>query len=176
MRSLFLTSSALFMLAGGVALAGGPSDPGKTTTVTATVPVLNATSSYGSSAATDHSTAVTANNNTLDFTKTLSDVGNTQLSVTKTDTHLTVVLGTSANVGGVGHVLLISGSGTAGEGERGGTNNGYPSTGNATMTNSVSGGSGIITAQQNAGPASLQQNSVGLGSYVGGTGTGINGF
>ena len=43
---------------------------------------------------------------------------------------------------------------------------------------SVNGGDGINTAMQNTGAASLQQNSVALGSVVSGSsgGTGISGF
>ncbi len=44
------------------------------------------------------------------------------------------------------------------------------------MSFANSGSSGISTVQQNAGTASLQQNSVALGSYVGGGSTGFNGF
>jgi len=62
MRSLLLTSSALFILAGGVALAHtgdgpGPSDPGNTTNVSVPV-VKNAGAALDSSAATTGGTAI----------------------------------------------------------------------------------------------------------------------
>ena len=47
-------------------------------------------------------------------------------------------------------------------------------TGDATM-DEVNGGEGILTAQQNTGVDSLQQNSVALGSVVGGNGSGFSG-
>ena len=47
--------------------------------------------------------------------------------------------------------------------------------GNASMTNSM-GGMGILSAQQNTGAAALQQQSVSLGSMVGGNGGGLAGF
>jgi hypothetical protein len=43
------------------------------------------------------------------------------------------------------------------------------------MTYSM-GGQGILQANQNTGPASVQQNSVALTSTVGGNGGGLSGF
>lgn len=50
----------------------------------------------------------------------------------------------------------------------------FLATGDATMEE-VNGGEGILTAQQNTGVDSLQQNSVALGSIVGGNGSGFSG-
>ncbi|MDR3505966.1 MAG: hypothetical protein P4L52_06950 [Acidocella sp.] len=190
MRSLFLTSSALFLLAGGVALAGSnppPPPPGgggtTTTNTNVWVPVKNATADNGSSAATSGSTAVTANGNTLasnnktDFTKTLTNVGNDYLSITKTFVHQDIKLATSSNEGSVKDIVFVgtSGGGRGGEGEHG-SGGGSVHSGDASITTGISASSGINTLQQNTGNASLQQNSVALGSYVGGNGTGISGF
>ncbi|MBB5371986.1 hypothetical protein [Acidocella aromatica] len=228
MRSLLLTSSALFLLAGGVALASGPGDHGGsgggTTTTNVWVPVKNATADNGSSSATSGSTAVTANGNaldsnnttslpiknasstgsssaattggtaittdgntlnttssgnqgsfnTLDFTKTLTNVGNDYLSVTKTYVHQDIKLATSMNNGEVKDIVFVGTSGGGREGEHG-SGGGMVRSGDASMTTGISASSGINTVQQNTGNASLQQNSVALGSYVTGGSSGFNG-
>lgn len=199
MRSVFLMSTAAFLLTGGLALAGGggmggnggnggmgggSSDPSGGTTNTTTntsIPVVkNAVAADSSAAATTGGTAVNANGNetsdssntSLDVTKTLVSVGSVALSETTTDTHMN--LATSGNSGSVGNIKFSGGGGNEdGWGKSGGA---LVTSGNAAMNFANNSSTGISTVQQNAGTASLQQNSVALGSYVSGGSTGFNGF
>lgn len=121
----------------------------------------NATASGGSAAAANGSTAITAS---------LTDVGNKDLEVTRTDTHFDVTLSRSSVNGSVQPILTV-----APISPNVGAGNYKVETGDASMRY-VNGGNGINTAEQNTGLNSLQQNSVSLGSAVGGSGTGIAGF
>jgi hypothetical protein len=108
----------------------------------------------------------------LSVTKSLNDVGNSALEITRSNTHINVTLAESGNSGSVGGTLYINDPSCGCEDK---SNSGFGAlTGNASMSN-VNGGSGILTAQQNTGVNALQQNSVALGSVVGG-GTGFSGF
>ncbi|MBU6448432.1 MAG: hypothetical protein KGQ26_02285 [Rhodospirillales bacterium] len=193
MRSVFLASSTIFLLAGGLAFAdphGGPGGPGggsSTTTTLTSIPVVgNAGAADGSSAATTGATSVNANdntltsnsNNSLDVTKTLVSVGSVSLSDTKTDTHMNVTFATSGNTGSVSKLTFSGGgSGMQGEdGHHGSSGGALVASGDASMSYANNGVSGINTVEQNTGIGSLQQNSVALGSYVGGGSTGFNGF
>jgi hypothetical protein len=197
MRKLLLASSALFLLSGGIALAqgggggGGSSDPGTTNTTTNTikVPVQNNAASLGagnaSSTGGGDSTASNGNwsHNVVDsgnsssktdlsVTKSLDDVGNSALEITRSNTHINVTLAESGNTGSVGGTLYINDPSSNRDDK---SNSAFGAlTGDASMKN-VNGGSGILTAQQNTGVNALQQNSVALGSVVGG-GTGFSGF
>jgi hypothetical protein len=196
MRKLLLASSALFLLSGGIALAhsgnsgmGGGTTTTNTTTSTTSIPVKDNAASLGagnaSSTGGGASTASNGNwsNNTLDsgnssfqadlsVTKSLNDVGNSALEITRSNTHINVTLAESGNSGSVGGTLYINDpSSDRSDNSRNGVG---PLTGNASMS-SVNGGSGILTAQQNTGVNALQQNSVALGSVVG-SGTGFSGF
>jgi hypothetical protein len=184
MRKLLLASSACFVLVGGLAVA-------RTTTINThlgptitntSIPVKNAGASNGSASATSGGVAVTAklndvanttaSDNTFDSnnpTKTLTNVGNSYLSVERTDTNLRVTYATSSTNGSVHSTLTVTPVTT----EAHNVNNSV-STGNALMFG-ANGGDGINTAQQNTGVQSLQQNSVSLGSQVQG-GTGFSGF
>lgn len=193
MRHLFLASTAAVLLTGGLALA---SPHGGSTTIT-TVPVVgNAGAGLGSSAAASGGTSQNASGNEVasgntttptdknaiagtdsssattggTASNTLVSVGDVSLSSVTTHEHLDVTFASSGNSGTVGS-LTISGGGKEGWGGGGAA----VESGNASISNSVNGSTGITTAQQNAGTASLQQNSVALGSYVG-SGTGFNGF
>jgi hypothetical protein len=194
MRHLFLASTAAVLLTGGLALA---SPHGGSTTVT-TVPVVgNAGAGLGSSAAASGGTSQNASGNQVasgntttptdknaiagtdsssattggTASNTLVSVGDVSLSSTRTNEHLDVTFASSGNSGSVGS-LTISGGGDRESRAGGGA---AVMSGDASISNSVNGSTGIVTAQQNAGTASLQQNSVALGSYVG-SGTGFNGF
>jgi hypothetical protein len=192
MRKLLLASSAVFLLTGGMALANGH---GGTTNTTAVVPVQNATSAgLGNSSATTGGSATTASNNGGNTTKsnnggnttasndggntiasdntlnteltTLKNSDNLDLESTRTDTTVTV-LATSVNDGSVsGTTLTIGSSGSDGY-KHEGSGGGGLSTGDANMDH-VNTGMGILTAQQNTAPSSLQQSSVALGSEVNG--------
>jgi hypothetical protein len=198
MRKLLLASSALFILSGGIALAhngggSGPSAPGNTTTNTTTttvkVPVENNAASLGAGNASStgggdstasngnwsHNTVASGNTSleaSLSSTKDLNDVGNTDLAITRSDTRINVTLAESGNTGSVGGTLYINDPSNSHD--KSGSGYGGALTGDASMR-SVNGGSGILTAQQNTGVNALQQNSVALGSVVGG-GTGFSGF
>ena len=200
MRKLLLASSALFLLSGGIALAhnsnggmgsGGPTGTTTTNTTTNTtnIPVKDNAASLGagnaSSTGGGASTASNGNqsNNTVDsgnssleadlsVTKSLNDVGNSALEITRSNTHINVTLAESGNSGSVGGTLYINDPSSD---RNDSSKSGFGAlTGNASMS-SVNGGSGILTAQQNTGVNALQQNSVALGSVVGG-GTGFSGF
>jgi hypothetical protein len=200
MRHLFLASTAAALFCGGLALAN-PHGGSTTTTVTAIPVVGNAGAGLGSSAAASGGTSTNASGNTVasgntstptdknavsesdsasattggssqnDSANTLVSVGDVSLSSVTTHEHLDVTFANSGNSGSVGS-LTITGDGGR-EGREGG--GAAVMSGNASISNSVNGSTGITTAQQNAGTASLQQNSVALGSYVG-SGTGFNGF
>jgi hypothetical protein len=210
MRKLLLATSAVFLLSGGVALAGeggpgpGPGPGGGTPTTTTTtndpttdtaivVPIKNATSvGTGNSSATSGGTAVSASlsgvgnttssnnesnsdNTALSFTKNLNDVGNTALEFVRSDTKVDVTLASSKNDGNVSGTLSINDP-NCGCDDREDSNKVGALTGDASMTN-VANGQGIVTAQQNTGVDSQQQNSVALGSVVqGGSGFGSNGL
>jgi len=188
MRKLLLTSSALFLLAGGVAMASDQGGSGGSY-----VPIKNASAMNGSNSATTGGTAGSQNGNTLTnvgnpssttsssesvaLTKTLTDVGNTMLSLTKTDTHVNMTLATSGNTGAVGKIMYLSGGGGGYAGDWGGGGGGLKvRSGDANMSYANNASIGISTVQQNTGNASLQQSSVALGSYVGAGVGGNSGF
>lgn len=183
MRSVFLASSTIFLLVGGLAFADPHGGSSTTTTLTSIPVVGNAGAAGGSSAATTGATSVNANdntltsnsNNSLDVTKTLVSVGSVSLSNTKTDTHTNVTFATSGNSGSVSK-LTFSGGGMQSEDGHHGSSGALVASGNASMSYANNGVSGINTVEQNTGIGSLQQNSVALGSYVGGGSTGFNGF
>ena len=106
----------------------------------------------------------------LDITKTLKDVGNSYLSTTRTDTQVDVRLATSSTNGNIDSTLTVA---PGGNGSREASSE--VKTGEVEM-NSVNGGSGLLTAQQNSGFDSLPQNTVSLGSAVSGSSTGFNGL
>ena len=185
MRKLLLTSSALFLLAGGVAMAHG--DGGSY------VPIKNASAMNGSNSATTGGTAGSQNGNTLTnvgnssststssesvaLTKTLSNVGNETMSTVTTNTSVNMTLGTASNSGEVEHIMYLSGGGGGHEGDWGGGSGGLKvRSGDANMSYANNASIGISTVQQNTGNASLQQSSVALGSYVGAGVGGNNGF
>lgn len=197
MRKLLLTSSVFMLLGTGAAFAGNHGgDPGgksagtTTTTVVTAIPIKNATSAgTGNSSATTGGTAVSAslsnsantsnsdntansNNSSTSAFKSLDNVGNSYLSITRTNTHVNVRLATSSNNGEVGGTLYINDP-TCGC-DRDSKSSTGALTGNASMSE-VNGGNGINTAEQNTGVNSLQQNSVALSSVVG-SGTGFSGF
>lgn len=200
MRKLLLASSAVFLLSGGVALAGNQGDGGGqgygqgggTTTTVVAVPIKNATSvGTGNSSATTGGTAVSAsltnsantansNNSAFSLTKNLSDVGNTALEFVRTDTKIDVTLASSTNNGSVSGDLQINDPTCGcsnGDGRDGKSSTGYGAlTGNASMDH-VNGGQGILTAEQNTGVNALQQSSVALGSVVtGSSNSGVGGL
>jgi len=184
MRKLLLASSACFVLVGGLAVARNTNINthfGPTITNTS-IPVKNAGASNGSASATSGGVAVTAKLNDVanttasdnefnsnDPTKTLTNVGNSYLSVERTDTSIRVTYATSSTNGSVHSTLTITPTSSYEHGV-----NASVGTGNAAMFG-ANGGDGINTAQQNTGEQSLQQNSVSLGSQVQG-GTGFSGF
>lgn len=187
MRKLFLASTAVFLLTGGVALAGGShGGHGGSSTTTVVVPIKNATSvGTGNSSATTGGTAISAknsdntsnsNNTAIEVTKNLSDVGNTALEFVRTDTKIDVKLATSSNEGSVGGTFYINDPTCGCENKDHKSSGTGALTGNASMSE-VNGGNGINTAQQNTGVNSLQQSSVALGSVVtGSTGSGVGAF
>lgn len=188
MRNLLLATSAVFLLSGGFAFAGyggggggggyggGGSTKTTTTTTLTSIPVTGNAASlgFGNSAAAGGGAATTtdgnnSNNSWESVSKTLTDVGNSSLSVTKTDTHINVTLATSSNSGSVTGSLTVNGSKTEDCGCTP-TTASY-NTGSNTMDNSAN-GTGIMSAAQNTGTFSLQQNSVALGSVItGGSGS-----
>ncbi|GAN78996.1 hypothetical protein [Acidocella aminolytica] len=165
MRSLFLATTAAFLLSGGMALAYGGGDGGTNTNVA--IPISgNALATDGGNAATTGSTAV---NDSM-----LLSVGNVALSDTRTNTHMHVTFAQSGNSGSVGG-LTLTGAGSHGDRDGHRSSGALVTTGSASMSYANASSSGINTVQQNTGIGALQQNSVSLGSYVG-SGTGFSGF
>jgi hypothetical protein len=194
MRHLLLASTAAVLLCGGLAFAKG-----STTTTVTTIPVVgNAGAALGASAAASGGTSQNASDNTVasdntttptdknavsesdsaaattggeatnDSDDTLVSVGDVSLSSTRTSNHLDVSAEAS-NDGDVSDIYVTANAG----GKKGGGDAWVNS--DASMSNSVNGDAGIITAQQNSGTGALQQNSVALSSFVGGNGGGITG-
>ncbi len=201
MRKLLLAGCAMLAFGAGAAFAQGPSrDAGdaaytKTSSATSGGPGGSASANNGGTAKnvnvsksntettnktdnqTSNRTTTDSHNKTVNTTttdtktsskssveNTLSDchcvMGDGSLSETKTITHTSTVLASAHNTGTVsGNQLRVSGSSYNG----------------VAMTNSMN-GMGIISAQQNTGTAALQQQSVSLGSIVGGNGGGLSGF
>ena len=206
MRKFLLTASALVGLTGGVAFAQvttspSPSSPATVPAATAgSSPSMSPSTSNSGEGLTAGTTATSTSTSTSAFTSgnttstnmasgnpvttssnnpvtstvdnsnhsimsTLKDsvLGNGSLSQTTTADTTNSILAQSDITGTVQHNRAqLAGGGSARSGD-------------VALTNSLA-GNGILQAQQNTGAGALQQQSVSLGSTVGGNGGGLSGF
>lgn len=149
MRSLLLTSSTLFLLAGGSAFALNNSTG---------LGQGNAAATTGGTAATNGGVAVSLGTLLVG----LDNVGNEYLHVTRTDLHIDVKA-VAVNNGKIEKIAYINVSGQDGLNAPK-----YQTGGDATMIHSINGNTGVTTTQVNTAASALQQNSVAFSSYIGG--------
>ncbi len=182
MRNVLLAGSAVFLLSAGMAFAYNGSDHNSTPVVknasvggsgqSATTGGSNLSASLSNSANPSNSYN---SSEAVSITKSLSNVGNETMVSTNTDTNISIA--STRNEGSVRDITIGgAGGGRQEDGHKSGSGVSVSSGSNSMDT--VNGGDGINTAMQNSGAASLQQNSVALGSVVNGSsgGTGISGF